>query len=209
MLFPLHIKKVGITAWSQGWGGRLQCCRGEKHWQRTNLFNLVPVPMCSSLEHWQSPAKAAVNPSAVEHQGYSSVGFLEGTCFSSPTFQHVPAAAFPEHGQLGIAVPKNPCRNCLKVKAIKVKNRNKVSKRHFNLLSTWENYYRSCGLFLRMWEGDIPPFWSLLRLGANCSWLHQVLDEMHHFPVLLMYSQTTDILLCSSELADTGKYPVV
>lgn len=122
MLFPLHINKAGITAWSLvcSLKCRLQCCRGENHvWQRTSLFNSVPVPMCSSLEHWQSSAKASVNPSAVEHQGYGRVCFLQGTCFSSPALQHVPATAFPEHGQPGIAVPKDPCRKCSKAKAIK------------------------------------------------------------------------------------------
>lgn len=177
--------------------------RGENHsWQRTSLFSLVSVPMSSSLEHWQSSAKTSVKLSAVEHQGYGSVCFLEGTCFSSPAFQHAPATAFPEHGQLGIAVPKDPC---LKAKVIKVQRRDEVFKRHFNLLSTGENYYGYCGLFLRMWEGDIPPFWSFLRLGANCSWFQQVLDETHRFPVLLIYSPTADILLCISELTDTGK----
>lgn len=79
--------------------------------------------MCSSLEHWQNPAKTSVKLSAVEHQDYDSVCFLEGTCFSSPAAQHMPATAFPEHEQLGIATPKDPCRKHLKSKAIKVQSR--------------------------------------------------------------------------------------
>lgn len=40
--------------------------------------------------------------------------------------------------------------NAWKLKQSKFRAGNKVFKWHFNLLLTWENYYGSCGLFLRM-----------------------------------------------------------
>lgn len=52
-------------------------------------------------------------------------------------------------------------------------------------------------------------FWSFLRVGGDFSWFQQVLHETLGLPVLLIHPPATDILICVSGLADTGKCHVV
>lgn len=128
MLFPLHISKVGIAAWSPACSQRWQI-KVLQRWKSQLAENPQPAQFTTCTYVFipralaESPAKTLVKPNAAEHQRNDSVCFLEGTCSSSPAFQHVPAAAFPEHGQLGIAVPKDPPWKRLKAKAIKVQGR--------------------------------------------------------------------------------------
>jgi len=65
----------------------------------------------------------SVRPCATEHQGSDNAHVVAGTSCSSPAFLHLPGTAFPEHGQPGITVPKDPFGKCVKAEAIKVQSR--------------------------------------------------------------------------------------